>query len=222
MSGSALWVWQQAERWRWLECQLLAEWPHAFGSRQGHPHPPSQLAARLQLPPEQAAWGHQVHGCNWVWADGITETFGHKREQDCSAGQGIPTRSQADAVIARRQGDSAWVCTADCVPILVASREWVAAIHAGWRGTAAGILSKVLQEFLRAGIPAAGIRVAIGPSISGSVYQGVRGGGGAGAAKPTPRAGCPRRSLARSSAWQGSPGSALGQRCPSPSQRDPP
>lgn len=171
MSGSALWVWQQAGRWRWLECQLLAEWPHAFGSRQGHPHPPSQLAARLQLPPERAAWGHQVHGCNWVWADGITETLGQKGERDCSAGQGIPTRSQADAVIARRQGDSAWVCTADCVPILVASQEWVAAIHAGWRGTAAGILPKVLQEFLRAGIPAAGIRVAIGPSISGSVYQ---------------------------------------------------
>lgn len=166
MIGSAVWVWRQAGRWRWLECQLLAEWPHAFGSRQGHPHLPSQLAARLQLPPERATWGHQVHGCNWIWADEGTETLKQKRP-----GQGISTRSQADAVIARRQGDSAWVCTADCVPILLASRGWVAAVHAGWRGTAGGILSKVLREFLRAGIPAAAIRVAIGPSISGSVYQ---------------------------------------------------
>ncbi len=156
------WVWQQTEGWRWLQCQLLADWPHAFGGRSAFSYQPAELAKRLQLNPERAAWGHQVHGCHWRWADALA--VAGEAEED---GQ----RPETDAVIACRPGDSAWVCTADCVPILVASPQWVAAVHAGWRGTAAGILTKVLQVFLQGGIPASQIRIALGPAISGPAYQ---------------------------------------------------
>jgi YfiH family protein len=169
-----MWVWQQAEGLRWLHCQLLAEWPHAFGCRQIHPHQPPQLAAQLQLPPDRAVWGHQVHGPDWIWADAFASAARSACDfspSDHPSPEVTFTRPQVDAVIARRGSDSAWVCTADCVPILVASRDWVAAIHAGWRGTAANILPNVLQQFIQAGIPHREIRIAIGPAISGSVYQ---------------------------------------------------
>ncbi|MFS8900097.1 peptidoglycan editing factor PgeF [Synechococcus sp. H60.3] len=169
MSGSGGWVWQEAGEWRWLQCQLLAGWPHAFGCRQASPYQPAELADRLQLPPERAAWGRQVHGCRWIWADEVL--FPQAGASGSHLGEGSFARPEADAVIARRQLDSAWVCTADCVPILIASPTWVAAVHAGWRGTAAGILPKVLQVFLKAGIPADQICIALGPAISGPAYQ---------------------------------------------------
>ncbi|MGQ9836843.1 MAG: peptidoglycan editing factor PgeF [Cyanobacteriota bacterium] len=178
MHSSKMWVWQQAGGFRWLECQLLADWPHAFGCRAVHPHKPPQLAAQLKLSPQRAVWGHQVHGSNWIWADEVESnpTTHELREstvpESLSASQEIAFfRPRVDAVIARQGSDSAWVCTADCVPILVASREWVAAIHAGWRGTAARILPNVLQQFAQAGVPAKQIRIALGPAISGAVYQ---------------------------------------------------
>ncbi|MEN9202450.1 MAG: peptidoglycan editing factor PgeF [Thermostichus sp. DG_1_6_bins_120] len=169
MNSPSLWVWQQVEDWRWLHCRLLSEWPHAFGCRQLHPRQPPQLAAHLQLPPQRAAWGQQVHGPDWMWADEAIDALYPLLHQASPEVTG--SRPQADAVIARRGSDSAWVCTADCVPILLASREWVAAIHAGWRGTAAKILPNVLQQFLQVGIPASEIRVAMGPAISGAAYQ---------------------------------------------------
>ncbi|MCJ2542623.1 peptidoglycan editing factor PgeF [Thermostichus vulcanus] len=175
MHSSKMWVWQQTEGFRWLQCQLLADWPHAFGCRDIHPHKPPQLAAQLKLPPQRAVWGHQVHGPDWIWADEVelAATTHHSTlpEPSSEDREVVVTRPQVDAIIARQGSDSAWVCTADCVPILVASREWVAAIHAGWRGTAARILPNVLQQFTQAGIPAEQIRIAIGPAISGAVYQ---------------------------------------------------
>ncbi|MFS8774909.1 polyphenol oxidase family protein [Synechococcus sp. W65.1] len=164
MSSSEGWVWQEQGGWRWLQCQLLADWPHAFGCRRSSFYQPAELAEQLRLTPERAAWGYQVHGCQWMWADALTTIPAGKAESRVQ-------RPAVDAVIARCPEDSAWVGTADCVPILVASRRWVAAVHAGWRGTAAGILPKVLQVFLGGGIPAEEIRIALGPAISGPAYQ---------------------------------------------------
>src|SRR5579885_640904 len=47
---------------------------------------------------------------------------------------------QGDALITRRSGLKISVRTADCYPILLADRKRraIAAVHAGWRGTAAG------------------------------------------------------------------------------------
>lgn len=53
----------------------------------------------------------------------------------------------ADAVITDRKGILIGVQTADCVPVLLydAKRHIVGAVHAGWRGTAAGILGNTIQ-----------------------------------------------------------------------------
>lgn len=49
---------------------------------------------------------------------------------------------EADAVIAHRTGDICVVQTADCMPVLLCGNDGreIAAIHAGWRGLAAGVI----------------------------------------------------------------------------------
>ena len=62
------------------------------------------------------------------------------------------------------------VRTADCYPILMADlrNRAVAAVHAGWRGTAAKIIVRTLAEMCaRFGTEAADVSVAIGPGIGG-------------------------------------------------------
>lgn len=164
------WRCHQTETARWFTCDLLADWPHAFGTRSGGhaelggtaPVRPPDLALALNLS-GQAHWAAQVHGNRWVEAD---------PEQ---TGSPVAERVEADAILTDRAGDSVWVCTADCVPIIVAveqgSQAGVAAIHAGWRGTAARILPQVLDHWLSEGIWPDSMRVVLGPAISGAAYQ---------------------------------------------------
>jgi YfiH family protein len=80
----------------------------------------------------------------------------------------------ADAVVTNIKGTLIGVQTADCVPILLYDRvaHVVAAVHAGWRGTAAGILRKVIQVFTdRFFSSPSHIAIAIGPSIRWCCYD---------------------------------------------------
>jgi len=86
-------------------------------------------------------------------------------EQDCLEG---------DAFMTDRQGVVCWVRTADCVPILVADPKHgaVAAIHAGWRGTAAGIVTATLQKMAAEwDSRPEDLRMMIGPAIGACCYQ---------------------------------------------------
>jgi polyphenol oxidase len=79
-----------------------------------------------------------------------------------------------DAAVTSLAGIILGVQTADCVPILIADVEAraVAAIHAGWRGTAALIarttVTILVQEFK---IEPMSLRVAIGPHIGVCCYE---------------------------------------------------
>jgi len=79
-----------------------------------------------------------------------------------------------DAVITDRKGITIGVETADCVPILLCDPEVpaIGAVHAGWRGTAAGILKNTVQKMkeLYSSEPPR-ILMAIGPSIGPCCYE---------------------------------------------------
>jgi YfiH family protein len=94
----------------------------------------------------------QVHGARVVWADATSEL------------------GEADAVLTRARGLRVGVATADCVPILVAAGGVVGAVHAGWRGLAAGVVENALAELAHAA-PGAEIAAAIGPCIAGCCYE---------------------------------------------------
>ena len=79
-----------------------------------------------------------------------------------------------DAVITGLRGITLGVQTADCVPILLADVEGraAAAIHAGWRGTAARIteitVAKMVQKFQ---LRPESLRASIGPHIGACCYD---------------------------------------------------
>lgn len=66
------------------------------------------------------------------------------------------------------------VLTADCVPLLFVApkQKRVAAVHAGWRGTLAGIADKTVRLFKsRYDVAAQELEVALGPSIGACCYE---------------------------------------------------
>ncbi|MBZ5673962.1 MAG: peptidoglycan editing factor PgeF [Acidobacteriia bacterium] len=81
---------------------------------------------------------------------------------------------EGDALLTRTPGIAVSVRTADCFPILLVDRDTraVAAVHAGWRGTAAGILATTLarmrSEF---GTEPGNVLAAIGPGIGQCCYE---------------------------------------------------
>ena len=79
----------------------------------------------------------------------------------------------ADAVVTKEAGVLLGIQVADCVPVLIydAEKGVIGAVHAGWRGTAAGILKKTLILIMERYVCGTeGLLVAIGPSIKGCSY----------------------------------------------------
>lgn len=78
----------------------------------------------------------------------------------------------ADGHATREAATSFAVSVADCVPVFVAHPGGaVALLHAGWRGTAAGILPAALQLLAGWGLAPAELRVHLGPAICGRCYE---------------------------------------------------
>jgi hypothetical protein len=85
---------------------------------------------------------------------------------------------EADAVATRARGVALGVLTADCVPILLVAPAHgvVAAVHAGWRGTVAGVTGHTLDHLAAAfAVPPSDVYAALGPSIGGCCYETDRG-----------------------------------------------
>jgi YfiH family protein len=74
---------------------------------------------------------------------------------------------EGDGMVTAASGIALGVFTADCVPILMvdAERCITGALHAGWRGTIAGIASRGVRAMVALGARPASIRAALGPSI---------------------------------------------------------
>jgi polyphenol oxidase len=81
---------------------------------------------------------------------------------------------EGDALVSNESGKRIGVRTADCVPILLADPKTraVAAIHAGWRGTAARVASKTIERMQKDfGTQPGNVIAAIGPSIGVCCYE---------------------------------------------------
>ncbi len=80
----------------------------------------------------------------------------------------------ADAVITSRKRILIGVVVADCVPVLLydVKNRVVGAVHAGWRGTAAGILKDTIESMCgEFNSSPSDILAAIGPSIRQCSYE---------------------------------------------------
>ena len=77
---------------------------------------------------------------------------------------------EADAAIARGTGAAVAVLTADCLPILLCaeSGDEIAAIHAGWRGLAAGIVAETIARMKTSRDQ---LLAWLGPAISQAAFE---------------------------------------------------
>jgi YfiH family protein len=133
--------------YRASELDALPWLMHGFGTR--HSDVPGRFAHLATL--------KQVHSAKCVAAEGRAGVVG-----------------QADALLEDRPGSVIAVKTADCMPILLADegRRAVAAVHAGWRGTAARIVQAVVSGMgERFGTRAEDLHAAIGPGIGACCYE---------------------------------------------------
>lgn len=158
-----LWQWQCWQGQEFLTCQLLQGWCHGFFTRGFWPQTPEQLTPILDAT-ARVQRVKQVHGNRVVMAGDPAIA-----SQDSQADPLI----EADALVSNSPSQALWVCSADCNPILIGDlvSGRVAAIHAGWRGTALKIVPHTLEQLQAQGSRIPDLVVAIGPAIAGSVYQ---------------------------------------------------
>lgn len=82
-----------------------------------------------------------------------------------------PARPEGDALWTVTEGTCVAVRTADCLPVLFASKDGkkVASAHAGWRGLASGVLKATTDVFLKEELP--DLFACVGPAISREEFE---------------------------------------------------
>jgi YfiH family protein len=117
------------------------------------------FGTRNASPPDPLVRPKQVHG---------------RRVVDAAVCRAAVTPPEADAIVSSDADLCVAVVTADCVPILLAAPDGavVAAVHAGWRGLAAGVVAAAVAVLCgRAECAAADCVAAIGPHIGPCCYE---------------------------------------------------
>ena len=107
---------------------------------------------------------HQVH------SDQIRRVDPDDRLPDPAA----PGVLEADGLVTDRPGVCLTIFSGDCIPVLLYDpvRRCVAAAHAGWRGTAAGIAARAVEAMVRDyGCDPEHVLAAIGPGIGPCCFE---------------------------------------------------
>ena len=124
----------------------------------------ARLAAHLGAPLQRWVVPGQTHGSRVL------------RARVDLAGEGARTPSQAlppsDAVYLEEPGIFALSLSADCPLVVVCDsiRRRLGVAHAGWRGTAAGVVEALLEAFLHDGSQPAQLTAALSPGVCGPCY----------------------------------------------------
>lgn len=165
--------------------------PHAFTSRLGGHSLPPYDSFQLNFGNEHSGDAYQAIlsnrqllaefldanvkdfvACQQVHGNHIYPVKNEDRGRGALAyGDGIEA---TDALITNQRGIPLMVMVADCVPILLSDpvQGVIAAIHAGWRGTAKLILKNTLKKMQQDyGSKPEDIQVAIGPSIGQCCFE---------------------------------------------------
>jgi len=140
---------------------------HGFGMRHPGREKPSRKdwagkAVQTEREPFPILSLRQVHGDRVVLFDPARETI----EQIW--------QTEGDAIITRAAGFALGVFTADCLPILLYDpvRQAIGLVHAGWKGTAQGVIRKAVEKMVEGyGSRSANLLAALGPCIGPCCYE---------------------------------------------------
>ena len=114
--------------------------------------------------PERTVFTRQVHS-------DVIERVGAAQ---CGRGLQYEATEGCDGLITDEPGVALTVFSADCTPVLLYDpvRRAAGAVHAGWRGTAAGIAAKAAEKMVRElGCRPENIRAAVGPCIGPCCFE---------------------------------------------------
>jgi YfiH family protein len=138
------------------------------------------LSSKLYRVSELDALPWLVHGFGTRLADipvlfGNLATVKQIHSAECVSAEGRRgVLGEADALLENTPGSVVAVKTADCIPVLLAddAHRAVAAVHAGWRGTVAGIVGRAVEAMReRFGTLPPDLYAAIGPGIGKCCYE---------------------------------------------------
>jgi polyphenol oxidase len=104
----------------------------------------------------------QVHGDDLLLIDEPNQDYSHFLKLEC------------DGIITNQPEVMIGVCVADCFPVLLMDpvNRVIAVLHAGWKGTAAGICKKGVEALVSMfGADPRNILAAVGPGIGACCYE---------------------------------------------------
>ncbi len=122
----------------------------------------SLLTRSFGIAQEALVTVRQVHGSDILVIDEPNEEYGHFLSVEC------------DAIITNQPNVMIGVCVADCAPILLLDpvKQVIATVHAGWQGTAAGLVAKTVAGMVsQFGCSPQSVQAAIGPCIGQCCYE---------------------------------------------------
>jgi len=140
---------------------LVPDWPAPPGVRalvttreMGDAKSESARAALGLLLPSAPVWLKQVHGTLAVDAAAVA----------------LVTVPEADASFTVETDVVCAVMAADCMPVLLASRDAsaIGAAHAGWRGLCAGVIERTVEAMQ---VPGDRVIAYLGPAIGPQAYE---------------------------------------------------
>jgi YfiH family protein len=140
-----------------------------------------RVATVLGLAGRPWALARQVHGNRVLAVDagrgGGGPAAGPGRVEGVGLGQGPPEArppvGDGDGLVTADPGVVLAVLTADCAPVLLAdpAAGVVGAVHAGWRGLAAGVVEAGVAAMASLGADPAGCVGLVGPAVGGCCYE---------------------------------------------------
>ncbi|HEY6873624.1 MAG TPA: peptidoglycan editing factor PgeF [Geobacteraceae bacterium] len=122
----------------------------------------SILARAFDTRLEKVVTVTQVHGTDLLVLDAPNPDYSHFLKLEC------------DGIVTNQRGVMIGICVADCAPILLLDpvTKAVAALHAGWKGTAGKIARKGVETLVSLfGASPADILAAVGPAIGRCCYE---------------------------------------------------
>ena len=123
-----------------------------------------RLGEAVGFTPEQTVFTHQTH----------TDVVARVGAADRGWGLFREVEPERDGIYTNVPGVALVCFTADCTPILLHDpvRRAAAAVHAGWRGTAKGIVARCVEAMSRDfGTDPADLEAAVGPCIGPCCFE---------------------------------------------------
>ena len=125
----------------------------------------SRAAAAFGAALGDLVFARQIHGAAAAHVTPDDAGRGTTSEEDALPATDIVVTSVADVTLV--------ILVADCVPIALVdpAAHVLAAVHAGWRGTAAGVVTAALRTMARYGAQPERVRAFLGPAVAPDRYE---------------------------------------------------